>query len=123
MAGASYDIEIDQGATFSRQVTIQDSNSVAIDITGSTFAGQIRKSASDGTVVATFTCAIVTAASGIMSFSLTAAQTAAITTIPSQAADRKPTVYAYDVEWTKADASVVRLLEGLCSVSPEVTRA
>ena len=34
---------IEQGATFSRTITIKDASNVVVDITNDTFAGQVRK--------------------------------------------------------------------------------
>ena len=37
------DLTIEQGATFSRTITIKDASNVVVDITNDTFAGQVRK--------------------------------------------------------------------------------
>ncbi len=119
---AEYKLDIDQGSTFSVELTIKDSSGSAIDITGRTFTGQIRSIYSAATVIATFTCAITDATAGKMTFSLTAAETAAITVDAATGTERTKTRYIYDIEMTNG-STVTRILQGNVDISPEVTRA
>lgn len=100
-------LSIDQGSTFEVDVNITDENGDPLDITGYTSAGQIRKSYASSNAV-NFTTLLT---SGNITLKLTANQTANIT------AGR----YVYDVELTKAGV-VTRIIEGLVTVRPEVTR-
>jgi hypothetical protein len=109
---AIHDITIQQGATFAKTLTITDDSDVAINISSDTFRGQVRKKHSSTDTEASFTCTITDGANGIVSWSLSATDTAAMGSGK----------FYYDVEWVKADGTVVRLLEGVADTTPEVTR-
>jgi hypothetical protein len=111
MSAGRYDIKIEQGATFSLPITVQDSSGSVIDLTGATPRGQLRLNYASPRALATF------AVSGSMSLgtftcSLTPETTAAL---PAGNA-------VYDVEIAYSATSVDRLLEGTVTISPEVTR-
>lgn len=114
MAAGKYNFIIEQGATFTRQVTWKDSSGAAINLTGYTIAGKIRKNYSDNVAIATLTCTVTNAASGIFTFSLTATQTAALFA-------GGDTVGVYDIEATTG-STVYRVLEGVVNIKPEATR-
>jgi len=109
---AKYDFDIDQGATFNRALTLKDDSGTVVDLTGNTFAGQVRTSALSGTVAGTFTFAITNAAGGNFSWKMTAANTALL---PAQQC-------VYDIEMTQANGDVIRLLEGFVNIKSNVTR-
>ena len=111
---AKYDFDLFQGATFTRTLTLKDNDDNPIDLTtGSpSFTGQIRTSYTSNTVEATFTITIVDGVNGIISWNLSATDTA---TVPAQQC-------VYDVEYTQADGDIVRILEGFVNVKPNVTR-
>ena len=109
---AVHDITIQQGATFAKILTITDDNDVAINIANDSFRGQVRKKHSSTDTQADFAFTITDGANGIVQWSLTDTETAAM-------GNGK---FYYDVEWTKADGTVVRLLEGIADTTPEVTR-
>ena len=106
------DITVEQGATFERNITIKDSANVAINISGSTFQGQIRKRHQSATKEADFDFTITNASGGIVQATITAANTG----------NMEPGDFVYDIEWTQSDATVTRLLEGTATVTPQVTR-
>lgn len=109
--GAAVDLIIRRGATFYKPVTFTTGAPPSpVDITGRTYAAQIRR-ASDDVLVATFTCALVTPASGIMSFSLTAVQTAVLLLNVD---------YRWDMEETNG-AAVNEIFSGRVGVTDEVT--
>ena len=56
---------VDQGADFSKNLTVTTDGSTAYDISGRTFNAQMRPSYDSSTLTATFTASIVTATSGI----------------------------------------------------------
>jgi len=102
---------IDQGASYVTQVTITDTNGDIVDLTGYTGTSQIRKHYTSST----YTPFIVTLdpTVGKVSLSLTA------NTSANLAAGR----YMYDVELTHTASSLVsRVLEGIVTVTPNVTR-
>jgi hypothetical protein len=72
-------LRIEQGETKIIPLHVIDASELDVDITGYTFAAQIRRKPSSTVISATFSSTITTPADGLMQFSLTAAQTAAIT--------------------------------------------
>lgn len=101
-------ITIDQGATFSSGIDLLDDNDEPVDVTGYVARGQIRKHYSSSNAV-NFT---TTLSNGSLVISLTAIQTANITSGR----------YVYDLELVDAANTVMRILEGIVTVTPEVTR-
>lgn len=122
MSAGKLDLSIEQGATFKRKLIFKDSTNQPINLTGDTFAGQIRASASNPTVIMSFTCTVTNAVAGEVEITLTDAQTSAIPVKPSTSPEREVTTYAYDIERTISGGTKQRVLEGLANVSPEVTR-
>lgn len=117
-----YDLFINQGSTLLITVTLKTSAGAPLDITGSSFAGQIRQTATAATALQALTLTKLTPyASGRFSISLTAIQTAALSLIPNTGPQNIPTVWCYDIEKTDG-STVVRVLQGEAIVSPEVTR-
>lgn len=100
---------IDQGSTFSTTISLTDDDGEVIDLTGYSGLSQIRKHYTSITSVP-FTVTI-TPATGQVRLSLTATVTAAL------ASGR----YVYDVELTTG-STISRVLEGIVTVSPEVTK-
>jgi hypothetical protein len=105
------DLIIEQGATFTRTLRITDANNNAVDISTDTFAGQVRKRHQSGTVEATMTFTITNGANGEVTATISATDTGAMDTGD----------FVYDIEWTSG-AEVTRLLEGIATVTPEVTK-
>jgi hypothetical protein len=101
-------IVIDQGTTFASDISILDQNEEAVDLTNYVARGQIRKTYTSTTAV-DFTTAL---ANGVLVLSLTANQTANIVSGR----------YVYDVELVDNANNVVRILEGIVTITPEVTR-
>jgi hypothetical protein len=109
---AKYDLTMDQGATFNRTLTLKDDTSTVVDLTGNTFAGQIRTSALSGTIAGTFDFVVTNASGGVFTWKMTAANTALL---PAQQC-------VYDVEMTQSSGDVIRLLEGYVNIKSNVTR-
>ena len=107
-------LSIDQGATFTSDITVKDVNGAVFDLTGYTAASKLAKGYSS---TRTRTAITVTFANdrttGVLTISLTANQTAAL----------DPERYVYDVEVTSSAGIVTRVLEGIITVRPEVTTA
>lgn len=103
-------IVIDQGSSFSTSIDLTDTDNNVIDLTGFTGVAQMRKHyTSSNSVPFTVT---VSAAEGTLSLALTANATANIV------AGR----YVYDVELTDSYGTVSRIVEGIVTVTPNVTR-
>jgi len=111
---ATYNITIRMGDTETISVTIQDSAGAAVDISGRSYAAQIRSNADDTTVLATFACAVVSGPAGTLSATLTSTQTAALT----------PGVGVWDLQETNPVGPVVTtLLAGQVTIVQDVTRS
>ena len=102
---------IDQGSTFSTDINLTNDSGQALSLSGYTGASQMRKhyTSSNST---SFTVSI-NATSGVVTLALSANQTANLV------AGR----YVYDVEVTDANNVISRIVEGLVTVTPNVTRA
>ena len=111
MAAGTYNFIIDQGATFTRQLTVKENNSL-MNLTGYSVASKMRSTHDSGTVVGTFTCTISSGTGGIITVSKPSSTTAAI----------EEAIYVYDLEITSGAGIVTRLLQGQITVNPEVTR-
>ena len=111
MSAGTYNFIIDQGATFTRQLTVKENNSV-MDLTGYSVASKMRSTHDSSTVVGTFTCTISSGTGGIITVSMPSSTTAAI----------EEAIYVYDLEITSGAGIVTRLLQGQITVNPEVTR-
>ena len=104
------DYRMQQGSTYSFTITITDSDTGAVyPLTGATAAAKIRETAASTTSFA-FTCN-VTEATGVITVSMTATETAAITIENG----------VWDIELTEG-ATVTRLCEGTVYIKPEVTK-
>jgi hypothetical protein len=123
MSAGTYTMAIEQGSTFSVQLTINDSSGAPINLTGHVFRGQIRKTISDSTIQASFTFTILDQVTdtGKVVVSLTAAQTTAISFPSQKTVERTDVEMSYDIE-SEISGTVYRWLEGIASISPEVTR-
>ena len=105
-------IFIDQGATFTTTLTINDSTGSALDLTNFTAIAQIRKSPSSSTSTA-FTVAFVSPrTTGQIKIALTYTHTTALE------AGR----YNYDVLITSGTNVKTRVVEGIATVNPSVSR-
>lgn len=104
------DLSIDQGTDYEVTLTLTDENGLVLDLSNSNTSAQIRKSYTSLTYTE-FTTSINTA-SGEVSLSLTADQTGALE------AGR----YVYDVELTDSTNAISRIVEGVITITPQVTR-
>lgn len=100
------------GDTETITVNLQDADGAPINISGRTYAAQIRPTADSTTVTATFTCAVSNAAGGVMTATLPAATTAALT----------PGVGVWDLQETNGTV-VTTILAGPVSIVQDVTRS
>jgi hypothetical protein len=103
-------ILIDQGSTYTTDLNLTDENGDALNLSGYSANSQIRKHYTSSNSV-TFSTSI-NAVAGVITLSLTANQTSNL--ISGR--------YVYDVELTDASNSVSRIVEGIVTVTPQVTR-
>ena len=112
MAAGTYNFTLEQGSTFSRQITVQE-NSSALNLTGYTARMQMRSTHDSSSIALTFTTTIANPATqGKVNLIATATQTAAV----------EEGIYVYDLEFESSAGNVTRILEGQVTVTPEVTR-
>jgi hypothetical protein len=104
-------IFIDQGSDYSNIVTVTASNGQPLDLTGFTVASQMRKSYSSS-VAYNFSASILSASLGRVRLQLTATQSEAI----------PPGRYLYDVEITSPGSSKTRVVEGIATITPQITQ-
>ena len=103
---------IDQDADFTTTVTVNDSTGSALDLTNYTALAMLRKSYQSSTAT-TFTSAFVSPrTTGQITISLTDTQTAAL----------ESGRYVYDLVITDASGSKTRVVEGIATVNPSVSR-
>lgn len=102
---------IDQGSTYSVEIQLSDQNGDPLDLNGFVANAQMRKWYSSSTPAAVFNANIDSNNSSI-TLTLTANQTSNLV------AGR----YVYDVETTSPANTISRLVEGIVTVTPQVTR-
>jgi hypothetical protein len=100
---------IDQGTTFTTSITFNDENGNTINFSTYSGSAQMRKhfTSSNST---SFSVSLTS--NGVVTLSLTANQTGNLV------AGR----YVYDLEVTDASNQISRLIEGIVTVTPNVTR-
>jgi hypothetical protein len=104
-------IFVDQGADYSNIITVGSSSGAPLNLTGYTVASQIRKSYSSSTAY-NFTASVFSVASGQVRLQLTATTSRSI----------PPGRYLYDVEITSPTNVRTRVVEGIVTVTPEITQ-
>lgn len=110
---AYVELYIDQGTNFNTTVTLTDDlTNAPINITGYTFRSQMRRSYYSANATANITCSIVNAVTGVVGMNLSSNVTSTI----------KAGRYLFDLEATDTNGSVQRVVEGIITVTPEVTR-
>ena len=106
-------IFIDQGADFSTTVTVSDSAGSALDLSNYTALAMIRKTY-ESTTATTFTSTFASdRTTGQITISLTDVQTTALDFGR----------YVYDLLITDGDGDKTRVLEGIATVNPSVSRS
>jgi len=111
MSAGTYNFTFEQGATFSRQLTVQD-NGAAMNLTNYSARMQLRSSVESTTVALAVTCAITGATDGIVTVSNTATETMAV----------DAGIYVYDLEIESSSGVVTRLMQGTATITANVTR-
>lgn len=101
---------IDQGSTFSTDLTLSDENGDPLILDGYSANSQIRRWYTSTNAAASFTTS-VNVASAVITLTLTANQTSNLVSGR----------YVYDVE-ISSGAEVSRIVEGIVTVTPQVTR-
>jgi len=113
-------IKIDQGTTYTAQLTFKDPMGVLIDVSTHTFRGQIRERYDASVILASFTFSNVSL--GVVEMKMIPSVTAALPIVPSIDNKRMSYKAIYDVEQEISPTEITRIIEGECEISPEVTR-
>jgi hypothetical protein len=104
-------LRIDQGASFSSDVTVTGNDDSIFDLTGHTASAKMAKGYASTHTRTNFTTSI-TIGTGVVTISLNADQTNGL----------EEGRYVYDVEIVKtSDSTVTRVVEGLVTVYPSAT--
>lgn len=116
MAAATYDFEIEQGATLIKPIVWNDGNGAPVNLTGYSARMQVRKNVAAADVLlelsTTNSKIQITPMTGTVTLVFSATTTAAIDWSRGK----------YDLEMTSGDGTVTRLIEGEISISKEITR-
>lgn len=102
---------IDQGADFSTIITVTDDNGTAVNLSGYTGAAQMRKHYTSPTAYS-FTVTVSNSSSGEVTLAVNSSYS---NTIPAGR-------YVYDCELTDGSGIKSRLVEGIATITPQVTR-
>lgn len=102
---------VDQGSDYATVITVLSGANVPLDLNGYTVKSQMRKSFSSSQAF-NFTTSLFDAANGKVKLALTAAQSAEIP------AGR----WLYDVEITSSIGAKKRVVEGIVTVTPQITQ-
>lgn len=103
-------IFIDQGSTYSTQLSLTDANGSAVNLANYTGAAQLRKHFTSNNAISFGVT--LSPSLGTVTLALTANATSQLS------AGR----YVYDVELTDSEGRISRIVEGIATVSPNVTR-
>ncbi len=101
---------LDQGTDFLASIQLKNRENLPYNLTGHTLRSQLRKTYSTESYIEFSTTH--TNADGIIFLALNHIQTDTL----------EPGKYAFDVELTTPDNIVVRILEGIVTVTPSITR-
>jgi len=102
---------VDAGANYSNIITVAATNGQALNLTGYTVASQMRKSYTSSTAY-NFTASIYDAVNGKVRLQLDSTQSS---TIPAGR-------WLYDVEITSPSGFKTRVVEGIVTVSQQITQ-
>ena len=110
---ATAHLTIEQGATFSTDVTVKDNAGEVFDLTGYTASAKMAKGYASTRTRVVLTTSIGSPTTGIITLSLSADETNVLDA---------PARYVYDVEILRtSDSTITRVIEGIITVSPSVT--
>lgn len=105
------EITIEQGATFSTTVNVADAYDNAINLSGYTASSMMRKSYYSNTAYV-FNAAVTGTANGEITLSMSSANTSTLS----------PGRYVYDLIIDDGAGTITRVVEGIATVLPAVTR-
>lgn len=101
-----------RGDTCTLTITITSDGTTPINITGRTYASQVRRNWDDTSAAATFTCTVTNGAGGVLVISLTSSQTGLL----------ESGNYFWDLQ-ENASGTITTILSGAFVVLPDATRS
>lgn len=116
---ANKTIYVKQGTDWTATFWFTNPDGSVVDLTGSSFGGQIRRSRLSSDIAATFTFSV-----NLSTNKVTASLSGVITSamVAGEKEIDEDSKYVYDWEWTKSDTTIDRFQEGALILSAEVTR-
>lgn len=105
------ELTLEQGANFNTVLDLKDSAGGILNLSGYSVAAQMRKSYYSNTATS-FTMTISDAAAGQITMAMNVANTSNVT----------PGRYVYDILLTSGSGVKTRIIEGIVTVMPSVTR-
>jgi hypothetical protein len=105
------ELTIEQGANFSTVINLKDSTNATLNLSGYSVASQMRKSYYS-TTATEFSISITELTTGEITMTMPSATTANLT----------PGRYVYDVLITSSTGVKTRIIEGIITIMPSVTR-
>jgi hypothetical protein len=110
---AYVELIMDQGTTFNNIINLSDDiTNSSLNIIGFQVRSQMRRSYYSANATANINCTITNYANGEITMSMTAANTSLI----------KAGRYLFDLETVDPSGVVSRVLEGIITVTPQITR-
>jgi hypothetical protein len=110
---AYVELYLDQGTTFRNVINLtNDITNEYMNVAGYTVRSQMRRSYYSQNPTANITCTVTNASTGEITMFLE----------PDDTKNIKAGRYLFDVEMTDTSNNVSRILEGIITVTPEVTR-
>jgi hypothetical protein len=110
---AYVELIMDQGTSFNNVINLTDDlSNASLNILGYTVRSQMRRSYYSANATANITCTITNSSNGEITMSMTAANTTLI----------KAGRYLFDLETVDTNGIVNRVLEGIITVTPQITR-
>jgi hypothetical protein len=110
---AYVELFMDQGTTFNNIINLtDDTTNTPINVSSYTITSQLRRSYYSTKASANLTCTILNASNGEISLSMTAANTANL----------RAGRYLFDVKTIDQDSVTSRVLEGVITVTPSITK-
>lgn len=106
------ELTLDQGATFSTALDLTNDDNSPKDLANTSFVAQIRKSYYSTNATANLVVTVEDAANGRVRMEMDAANTANV----------KPGRYLYDLKMTSNANVSIRVVEGIITVTPQVSR-
>lgn len=107
------ELYLDQGTTFNNVINLMDDvTNTPMNVYGFSVKSQMKRSYYSSNITANIACTITDATNGEITLSMTSANTAKI----------KPGRYVFDVRTVDTENVVARVLEGIITVTPQVTK-